>query len=970
MGWGSFRDSITKPFKDVADDLKDSWDDLRHGDIIGALENLGQASLGFSFAMTGIPSAFNAALSFVDIPDAPPTEYQDRKRMTNGSANPRRIVYGETRVGGQVVYWESSGTDDAFFHLIVVFAAHSCKQVGDIYFNDKLAFAWNGSTHVVSADFSGKAIMFHETGKQTGANTSIVNDSPASWSTSHKLLGQTYAYFKLTYDKEAYAGGVPSVSSVIQGKDDIWDPRTDTYGYTDNQALCTLDYLMWEEGLRATSDEIDIPSFALGADVADELVPTYGGLTEKRYTVNGSMSFQSTMLDNFRMLLSAGSAICPYVNGNFVFVPGKYYQPEEQDEILLAHDLAFQLTGSGSVQKTEFDESDLISGVRFTPGSGKTQRLNYAKGTFVDPGSDYSLVEFAQLPVDGYISRDGEELVFDKSWPLTNSGTMARRLSKIIIENSRYGLTVNAKFKFTCLDLTVGDRLYLSIDGLGWDKRVFRIVNMSFGINTGADLVLREDNTDVWDWQEGDVVETPVPPALNLPNPFIISEPTNLSFSEELYSTNAKTQVKVRVTFSWETSVASATHDIQYRPVGGDWVPYATSWQDTKITFPDFEVGDYQFRVRAINSIGTQSGWIAKAYTVLGKLLPPPDVPGMVITDTTLSWSYPNKPEDFLGFEVRYQEGNDTTWESAAAASDGYTTNTSLGVANLLGGLKTFLVKAIDTSLIVSKNATFVITGLGDPVVDNIILTQEYKTLGWPGSIEYGSDKLNEFFYPSSNVNFYPVGNTEIYGNGDLIDGNGDITGIDQNLFYGPLSALYYGPPGDLYYDTSFLDLIYDFSYTVDPLDAGSQLVVTYQTTSDQSYLRRFALNSRDTSTLSSFGGVIRQTEAGEYRFRLTVPGASNVPIPKITSVVVSLDVPDIVESLEDVAILSTGTRLPITKTYRAIKHVSLTLQDDLSGATSPKILDRDNVLGPLIQVFNASGSPVNTIIDADIRGY
>lgn len=946
--WTHFRDHVTKPIKRATSVVED----IAHGDFDDAFKNFvklgGDITVGTA-EMTGLPALGREVLDYLT-PTVPPIEYESRERMTNSAANPRRIIYGKAKVGGQVAYWESSGTDDVYFHMIIVFASHSCQEIGDIYFADKLAFKWNGSAHVAQGDFSGKAIVYIETGKQTGANASVVADTPANWDNSHKLLNQTYAYFKLTFDSTVYSGGIPNVSAIVKGKDTIWDPRTNTYGYTDNHTLCCLDYLLWEDGLRAKVEELNIDSFKDSATISDELVASGVGKTEKRYTINGSLSYQAAALDNFQELLKAGSALCPAPNGVFTFVPGIFDMPDSY---------------------LEFDEDDLISGLQFSPGAGKNGRYNYAKGTFVDPSNNYSLVEFVQLPVEGYIERDGEELVFDQKWPLTNSGTAARRLSKIAIENSRFGLTVSANFKYRMLNAIVGDRITLSIEGLGWSSKVFRVVSLSFGILSGASVVLREDSADVWDWQEGDSLEVPVPPSLNIPSGLVVTIPSNIQFTEELYSTNAKTQVKTRVFMSWTGGASDIAYDIQYRIPGGAWISGGTYWQANDIALNDFELGLYQFRVRSINGIGKKSDWSSESYNVLGKLSPPPDVPGVVISDGLLSWTYPDEPDDFLGFKVRVVESDSTVWDIASDAHKGYISNTNFDVSNQLGGTKTFLVKAVDTSLIESDNAAYVISGLGDPDIGNIILSQEYKGLGWPGDISYDGLYIHDYFYPPDNSRFYPEENTGIYQNeSGLIDGNGDITAIDQNLFYGSPTSLYYGAPLDLYYDTSFLDLVYDFSYTVAALDKGSQLVVSYITTSSEAYLQRFALDSRDVSTLSPFGGVIKNAEEGEYRFRLTVPGAQNVPLPKITSVVVSLDVPDIVESLNDVAILSAGTRLTITKQYRVIKHVSLTIQDDASGAVTAKIFDRNATLGPLIKVFNDLGNPVNTTIDADIRGY
>lgn len=82
------------------------------------------------------------------------------------------------------------------------------------------------------------------------------------------------------------------------------------------------------------------------------------------------------------------------------------------------------------------------------------------------------------------------------------------------------------------------------------------------------------------------------------------------------------------------------------------------------------------------------------------------------------------------------------------------------------------------------------------------------------------------------------------------------------------------------------------------------------------------------------------------------------------------IDVPDVTERLTSISIAASGTRLPITKTYTAIKNVQLTLEADGGTAVGVKIGDRDPGLGPLIYCLNSSGVAVSGKVDAYIQGY
>ena len=227
-----------------------------------------------------------------------------------------KLVFGPVRSGSCTRYSESSGTNRDILHLIVIFAAHSCSSISEIYFGDKLAFI--GTT--AQGDFVGKATAIFETGKQTTANAAIVASTPDGWTNDHKLLGQTYAYFKLTYDTKVF-GSAPRISATVVGKDDIYDPRTQTSGYTDNHALIVRDYITNEYGF--SSSNVLEQSFIDGANISDELVPSGSGLTEKRYTANGVISIINAPEGPLQNLLQAGAASIQYVKATSIQFSGK-----------------------------------------------------------------------------------------------------------------------------------------------------------------------------------------------------------------------------------------------------------------------------------------------------------------------------------------------------------------------------------------------------------------------------------------------------------------------------------------------------------------------------------------------------------------------------------------------------------------------------------------------------------------------
>ena len=93
------------------------------------------------------------------------------------------------------------------------------------------------------------------------------------------------------------------------------------------------------------------------------------------------------------------------------------------------------------------------------------------------------------------------------------------------------------------------------------------------------------------------------------------------------------------------------------------------------------------------------------------------------------------------------------------------------------------------------------------------------------------------------------------------------------------------------------------------------------------------------------------------------VQGVISQATPKV-------DVPDILESFNDLVIAAAGTRLPITRAYRVIENIQITVQANGSGGRTVVIEDKNATLGPLLKVYNGANAAVLGLVDVDIQGY
>lgn len=665
----------------------------------------------------------------------PEEVFEDRKQMANGPDTPRQFVYGHVRIGGQLVYWEPTGADSRYMHMIVVLAPHGLNAINEIYFNDTLAFNAAG---VAQGDFIGKATLVKVAQPRTTALPEAVA-ALQEWTESHKLIDHSYIYLRLNYDKEVYSRGMPKVSTVVEGKNDIYDPRTDTYGYTRNHALIVLDQLLNKNGFNCTDTEYGIQSFINGANICDEQVPAAIG-TESRYTLDCVLSFARTPQDNVSSLLSAGAAGLSYDQGVFQYIAGKYSEPV-----------------------ADYDEYDLVGGLAFTTGLSKSQVANVAKGSFLDANQEFNKVQYEPIEITKYSGADGEELVLELNAPMTTSATQARRLGKLAIEHSRFGVRLEASFKFKALELIEGDRITLSIARLGWDKKVFRVLagGYSISLTDGITMSLAEDSPEVWDWTEGEALAIPVAPSMILPDSGL-NAPTSLGISEALYFTTNITDTKTRAVFSWLSGgVRSAMFEAQYRPTGGNWEVLATDWRDTQITINDIQTGSHEFRVRGVTELGRPSVWSLLTYIVKGKEAPPSTIGSISAVQKTygieINWQ-PVVDLDVRLYELRLDEN----FGSTGAVYSG--SQTSFSDIRRQTGI-TYYVRALDTSGNYSDDSALVMPTITAPTA---VPSINPNAINSNVQLQWG---VSESIYPIST---YEIRKGEFYESSEFI---GDVGG-------------------------------------------------------------------------------------------------------------------------------------------------------------------------------------------------
>lgn len=551
----------------------------------------------------------------------PENPIQGRQVTSRQPVAPREIVYGQSRKGGTIVFMHTSqgnynnAPPNAVLNLAIVLAGHQVQKIGNIYFNGELAIP-DGQASAVGR-FANHAYAVRRLGLpgQTAIPDMITNLG-GWWTDQHRLTGCAYIYVNLVYNPEIFPNGIPNVTCDIEGKNDIYDPRTATSGYTDNAALCVADYMSLSHyGIGAgigAADGINTNALIAAANICDETVSEVGGGTDRRYRCNGVLTLDQSPKTNIEAMLTAMSGQAAWQAGQWHLYAGAYRTPT--------------LT---------FGPDDFSGNIQLQTRVSRQENFNGVRGQFISPTNDWQPDDFPAFQSATYVAEDGgEESWRDISLPFTISPAAAQRLAKIELEKNRRQQTVSVPGKLRMWKATAGDVINLDYARFGFANKPFDVKALSLGIEDNAlipSLVLRETSPLVYNHHASEFQVYQAAPRTNLPTAFDISEPVNLQVTESLYQTRVGGGLKVQVQVSW--GAAPSAFVARYQVEASD--DNGATWRDlgqtveTFLDVSDWQLGVWQWRVKAISQLGVPSQYVTIQKEIFGLGVKPAALTGV-----------------------------------------------------------------------------------------------------------------------------------------------------------------------------------------------------------------------------------------------------------------------------------------------------------------------------------------------------
>lgn len=708
---------------------------------------------------------------------------QDRIQTVRSNVANQQIVYGTAKIAGPIALAESVGSLKQDFHV----ATPLCLGEIDGFVSFELGDESIPESSIRSdgrpighSFYPAKSvrIRYYTGTADQVADPDTVNEVPI-WTSAHRAQGIAYTVMKFTYNRRQFQTGLPNIAAVVRGRK-IWDPRdvaqsaTDpaTWLFSNNMALCILDYLRAPFGLNASLDEIDIDAFIAAANICDEEVDTgVGPETQARYTCDGVIDLGEEPIQIVEKMLRSCAGGLSYSQGKYRLYVGAWVTPTRT----LTHD-------------------DLAGPIKVDRGPKRSVLFNAVRGTFVDPDENYQPNDFPPRRNSTYEAEDGGDPIFrDLDLPFTQDSIRAQRIGEIMLRKSRQGITVKATWKWTALPIAPFDVINLDFpDEFGWNQKAFRVMSWSLSRDGPIELILQEDDPSSYDWDGGTALTVDPAPNTNLPNVFDVLPPEQVTFSSgsaELITTTDGTVVS-QIRVSWVMNDIYVTQggfvEVQYRPAGtvsdpADWLDGTTksvtvSGYDTSAFLsPVVDGASYIVRMRSINQRGVPSDdddvdWqVTLETTVVGKLEPPTPATTFLIArqpDGTreFTWTHTAQPADVRtggGYRIRYFLGSTTDWDAMTPLNQEGNLVASPYEVNrpIAGGTYTFAIRAVDSVGLESTEIFIPAAFIGPGRLRGALYGALEQDQQWPGTVTSGFVNYNNRVVSSSSGNWTSLPN-------------------------------------------------------------------------------------------------------------------------------------------------------------------------------------------------------------------
>tara|TARA_R100000541_G_scaffold12415_1_gene20862 strand:- start:2802 stop:5546 length:2745 start_codon:yes stop_codon:yes gene_type:complete len=580
------------------------------GTAFGAMAFLGQTGFHAFLAMTATYAVLGAVSRELFAQPSLDTMNGINFNVRDPAAT-RKIIYGKCRVGGAIVFFNTSDTDNNYLHLVIAVAGHEIESYEQVYFGDRKV--WESGSYIDDGtiDWEDHCLLSFHKGDQTAADSTLV-DAATGFTSDHKLLGTAYVYVRLDYNAEIYVSGVPNVSFVVKGKK-VLDPRSASTAYSNNPALIAYDYLLdTEYGLGESAANIDTASVIASANICDATV-TITGATQKAFECDGVLDSGTNIKVNLESILSSMIGSVSYYNGKFSIIAHNHY----------------------TAISDAVDTSMIVSPIQVSTKRSRKSQHNTVKGQFISEENDYVVADYPVQKNASYITEDGQEMPLNMTLAMTTNNVRAQRIAKLVMEKSRQQMTISLELNLSGLKYAVGDNIKINYARFSWTNKEFEVTSLQLLPDPERGLIVSikavENNASAYAWVAGDAVAFVVAPQVDVYDGTTVIAPTNI----KVYADEEDNHVRIVWQGVKESDGADPAepyfshYEILAKRQGGQPQQQIRHTDETFITEYEYHWSSRAkvdrnlfFEVRAVNLRGYKSAPLASAVVARNDVFP------------------------------------------------------------------------------------------------------------------------------------------------------------------------------------------------------------------------------------------------------------------------------------------------------------------------------------------------------------
>jgi hypothetical protein len=516
-----------------------------------------------------------------------------------------------------------------------------------------------GQCWTLYADYRDKIYIEFCNGNHTSTFQGLLS-SGTNWSATDLCLGRTLVYVRMGWAADVFPSSIPNVSFVLCGKSNIYDPRTNSYGYTNNAALCIADFMSLPptQGGFGLTIGTDIPTAQLiaAANICDEQIALANGGTISRYTCDTFFQLNQGRGTILQQLLSSCAGRLSYQGGQFSIFPGAWIAPTLQ-----------------------LADSDIIGTFKWKTRHSIRDTCNGVKGVYVSPENDYQQADFPpymqdlthgydsnpaqpQYQGDPWLAEDNGERIFkDVHLPCTIYPATAQRLAKIELIRTRFQWRGTIRCTMKAYQAVALDVIQITHPRYTWVNETFEVLSSRFVWDKSGstptiavELDLAQTDPSIYAWSIAEEL-TPqgyaqpsnvgnsvcVPPnGLTLysgPATIIngIDFPSTITYQPSGVYTNS-------LYATWQTPndtnvVQGGYVEIQYQLAGASgWTAWGQCNPSVNSLFiTGVNVGSqYNVQIRAVNCAGVPSPWVQAGPETISSVISPFTYNGVPVAPT------------------------------------------------------------------------------------------------------------------------------------------------------------------------------------------------------------------------------------------------------------------------------------------------------------------------------------------------